>query len=78
VLLEDLPAERLHFALENDLEAGPLQAEVQAPDSTEEGRNSIAQGFSPRYGTLQEPLCGPTDSVNHVIRHAKCVSVYLW
>nr|WP_261322377.1 hypothetical protein [Rhizobium leguminosarum] len=52
VLLEDLPAERLHFALKNDLEASPLQAEVQAPDSTEEGRNFVAQGFSPKYGTL--------------------------
>lgn len=36
MLFQDFPAKRLDLALEYDLEPRPLQAEVQAPDSTEE------------------------------------------
>lgn len=36
MLFKDFSAERLDLALEYDLKARPLQAEVQAPDSTEE------------------------------------------
>ncbi len=36
MLLENFSAERLNLALEHHFEACPLQAEVQAPDSTEE------------------------------------------
>jgi hypothetical protein len=38
VLLQDIHAERLDFALERYVKTGPLQAQIEPPDAGEEGR----------------------------------------
>lgn len=63
MLFQDLAAEGFDLALEYNLEARPLQAEVQAPDSTEERRDFVCQGVTPRYRTFPEPLDFLPDSV---------------